>query len=393
MRRTIQTEIHGPPWHDRPEIPAPRHPQRRAWPRVPRRAVVAVAVVVGLVAAGRQAGAWRVRVAKLQAERAAAAATVRPVEAILQDIETAEQRSDIEAIERLCVALVTEHADDPILEPAYLRLVQARLKLGDGRGAQKALHELRRARPQSPLLPEAMLDLAAWQYRERAFSDAASSYTDLVALVTSGDGRAPLGEDTTPEPIIWRSKTLWNEHKRAERSRTELERLARFNQALCYEQGSDGESAMRAYERFLARFPQDAFVPEARFRMARLLEAENRTDEALQAYQEVHDDALAPAAFRCESVYRTGRLHQAARRFDEAIAAYRRALPLRPAENEFRLAALGELAALLETRDRAQALDVYRELSAASTPTAVRASALQRLTALGASPVTTTPAP
>jgi len=352
-----------------------------------------VLAVACIVMASRHAGTWRERIAARRAAAAATtAATPRVLEDVLREIEAAETAGDIVAIERLCVALVTHHAEHPVAQPAYLRLVQARLKRGDGRGAVAALYDMQAQFPSSSLLPEAVLDVAAWQYGERAFADAAGTYTDLVALVTRGDGRTPVLEDAAPEPVIWRSKALWNEHKRAERSRMELERLARFNQALCYEHAGDRESALRAYDRFLARFPQDAFVPEARYRMAALLEVEGRLPEALRTYEAVYQDALAPVAFRCESIYRVGRMHQSARRFDEAIAAYRQALPIVPADNEFRLAALGELAALVEGRDRDQALAIYRELSAsASAPAGVRAGALQRLAALGAA--APTPAP
>ena len=336
---------------------------------------------------------WRAQLEARSDERARAAVAM-PLEAIVRGIEAAEERGDIAAIEQFCDALVTHHAEDPLAEPALLRLVQARLKRGDGRGAARALQDLQTRYPKSELLAEAILDVAMWQFGERAFREAAGRYTDLVALVTSGDGRAPVFEDTAPEPIIWRSKKLWNEHKRAERSRTELERLARFNQALCYERAGDREAALRAYDRFLSRFPHDAHVPEARFRMAALLEAENRVAEALPAYQAVYSDALAPVSYRSESLYRVGRLYQTARRFEEATAVYRQALPLVPADNEFRLAALSELAALLETREPAQALAIYRELSASSASTAVRAGALQRLAAMGANatPATSPPA-
>jgi len=262
-----------------------------------------------------------------------------------------------------------------------LRLLQARMRLGDERGAQRVFQEFQRRFPQSRLLSEALLDVANWRFQQHSYREAANAYTDLVALVTSGDG-SPAGEDTAPEPVIWRSKARWKAHQRAERSRTELERLARFNQALAYEHGGDREAALRAYDRFVSRFPQDAFVPEARFRMASLAMEEGRTEVALAGYRSVYEDPLAAVAFRCESAYRAGRAYQSARRFDEAAAAFRATMPLQPADNEFRLASLGELAQLLEGRDRAHALTIYRELAKSSTSTGVRAVALQRLSAL-----------
>lgn len=351
---------------------------RRA--RVVVRSTLVCAALVGTAVLGKQLPVWIEHAPALRAAESPPA-VVQPLDVLLRAVEAAADSGATSDVEQLCATIVEQYPDHPVTEPAMLRLLQARIRLHDDRGALRAFQEFRHRFPRSRLLSEALLDVANWHFQQHAYRDAANTYTDLVALVTSGDG-SPEGEDTAPEPVIWRSKRLWNAHQRAERSRTELERLARFNQALAYEDGGDREAALRAYDRFVSRFPQDAFVPEARFRMANLAMAEGRTELALAAYRAVYDDPLAAVAFRCESAYRAGRACQAARRFDEAVAAYRATLPLQPAKNEFRLAALGELAPLIETRDRGAALAIYRELARASTSTGVRAVALQRLSAL-----------
>ena len=356
--------------------------QRRT--RVAVRSTLVCAALVATAVVAKQLPGWLERGS---ARRAAESApeVAQPLDTLLRAIETAADSGATRDVERLCATIVEQYPDHPVAEPAMLRLLQARIRLGDERGALHAFQEFRRRFPRSRLLSEALLDVANWRFQQHSYRDAANVYTDLVALVTSGDG-SPAGEDTAPEPVIWRSRTLWNAHKRAERSRTELERLARFNQALAYEDGGDREAALRAYDRFVSRFPQDAFVPEARFRMANLAMAEGRTAVGLTSYRAVYDDPLAAVAFRCESAYRAGRACQAARRFDDAVAAYRSTMPLQPASNEFRLAALGELAQLLESRDRKEALAIYRELAQSSASTGVRAVALQRLSALEVHP-------
>lgn len=354
--------------------PAPRRG------RVAFRSALVCAALVATAVTGKKLPGW-IEAATARRGAESAPAVAQPLDVVLRAVEAAADSGATVEVERLCALLVEQFPDHPVAEPAMLRLLQARMRLGDERGALRAFQDFRRRFPRSRLLSEALLDVANWRFQQHSYRDAANVYTDLVALVTSGDG-SPAGEDTAPEPVIWRSKALWNAHKRAERSRTELERLARFNQALAYEQGGDREAALRAYDRFVSRFPQDAFVPEARFRMANLAIAEGRTALALASYRAVYEDPLAAVAFRCESAYRAGRAAQSARRVDEAITAFRAVMPLQPANNDFRLAALGELAQLLETRDRAQSLAIYRELSHASTSTGVRAVALQRLSLL-----------
>jgi TolA-binding protein len=347
--------------------------------QVARRSLVLCGVLLAIVVAGKQVPRGLQRLETLRSANTPVI-VVQPIDTLLRAVEAAADTGGTGEVARLCAAILDQYPDHPVAEPALLRLVQARIRLDDERGAEAAMQMLRSRFPTSRLLTEALLDVASWRYQRGAYQEAAHAYTDLVALVTSGDG-SKAGEDTAPEPVIWRSKALWNAHKRAERSRTEIERLARYNQALSYENAKQHDSALRAYDRFVSRFPQDAFVPEARFRMANMLIAERRWQEALVHYRAVYDDPLAPVAFRCESAYRAGRALQAARRFEEAIVAYRVAVPLRPRDNEFRFAAMGELAQLIEPRDRQGALALYRELAGANVSPQVRAVALQRLEA------------
>jgi tetratricopeptide (TPR) repeat protein len=177
----------------------------------------------------------------------------------------------------------------------------------------------------------------------------------------------------------------WNDHQRQERSRAQLERLARFNQGLSFARGGDREAAVRAYDRFLARFPQDSRAPEAHFQVAVLQEEAGNLEDAVLHYTAVRA-AAAPGTpttpLQGESVYRAGRLLQTLRRYDDAIATLRLAHALRPSDDEFRLAALAELARLVEPREPLRALDIYRELAEHSTRPAWRAVALERLAVL-----------
>jgi len=303
------------------------------------------------------------------------------LDALVQQVESAAAAGRESEVQDACARLIAQYPDHPMVEPAYVRLVQGLVAAHDYSGAQRAFDAFRTLHPQSTLLPEALLDMAGWQYEIGRYEQASRSYTDLVAMVTNASF-VPEGEDTAPPPILWRSKQLWKEHQRRLRDRTQLERLARFNQALCYEQGGNTEAALRAYERFRARFPQDERTAEANFHEAAIHVAAGRNAEALARFVATADANMAPAALRSESVYRAGLLLQAARHTDDAIAIYRRAQTLRPVDDAFRIASLAALAQMLEDREPLRALDIYREIAECSTQPSLRAVALERLAVL-----------
>ncbi len=320
----------------------------------------------------------------LGAFNASAAGTANgpSLDALVQQVESAAAAGRESEVQDACARLIAQYPDHPLVEPAYVRLVQGLVAAHDYSGAQRTFDAFRTLHPQSTLLPEALLDMAGWQYEIGRYEQASRSYTDLVAMVTNASFVPEGDEDTAPQPILWSSKRLWNEHQRRLRDRTQLERLARFNQALCYEQGGNGEAALRAYERFRARFPQDERTAEANFHEAAIHVAAGRNAEALARFVATADAGKAPAALRSEGLYRAGLLLQASRRTDDAIAIYRRAQDLRPLDDSFRIASLAALAQMLEEREPLRALDIYREIAECSTQPSLRAVALERLAVL-----------
>ena len=355
----------------------PRGTTREPW-RL-RAALLSAVLVAGAWAASHPSAlvdwATRPRTATVVPDSVAA------LEVLVRQVEEASAVGDHAEVARLCDVIVEGYPDHPVAEPARVRLLQASMECGDVRAAERTLLDFRRRHPDSPLLAEVLLHVATWQYDRGEYRAAAQTWTDLVAAATR-NGIVTNGEDGTSRPVIVRSLSLWRKLKREERSRTELERLARFNQALCWERASDGDAALRAYDRFLARFPQDEQAPEARFRLASLLLQRDYVDEALEFYRAVYQDADADPEFRCESVYRAGRLQEQRRRTDAAVSIYGFALDLVPVDHPMRLAALAQLAQLVEQREPMRALAIYRELANTSSETAVRAVALQRLQVL-----------
>lgn len=307
-----------------------------------------------------------------------ASVDVEPIDALIQQLEVAATSGTLPEVERLCRLISTQHPDHPWAEPAHVRVLQTRVAAQDPAGALRAFQEFRLRYPQSTLLSEALLDLANCQYAASEYAAAARTYTDLVALTTNANVVTG-SEDTAPAPTIWRSMRLWKEHKRQERSRSELERLGRFNQALCYERGRNREAALRAYDHFLSRFPYDERVAEAHFHMAALLLDAGSGTAALAHFRAVYAETGAAGALRSESIYRAGQILQSLRRTDEAVSTYQLASAIRPADENYRLASLAEMANLIVARRPVDAMAVYREIAESSTQPAWRAVALEKL--------------
>lgn len=360
-----------------PAAESTRHPWHRSWRT--RAALLSLVLVAGAWAASHPTALsdWASHPREEDADHVAEA----PLEVLVRLVEEASAADRQDEVVRLCKAIIDGYPDHPVVEPARVRLLQASMEVGDVVGAERALQEFRRHHPDSALLPEVLLHVATWQYERGTYADAAQTWTDLIAAVTR-NGVASVEDDNAQRMVIVRSLSLWRKIKQEERGRTALERLARFNQALCWERSGDHEAALRAYDRFVARFPQDEHAPEARFRIASLLLERGHPEEALDFFRAVYEDVGAEPAFRCESVYRAGRLLESQRHPDAAAATYARALELGPPDNAMRLAALAQLAHLVEQREPMRALAIYRELASSSSDLAIRAVALQRLAVL-----------
>ncbi len=196
----------------------------------------------------------------------------QPVEVLLRRIDWSAANGQNAEVARLCEAFAVLHPESPLVKEARAQRIEALMALGDEAGVMDELHRYERDDPRGPQLREMLIDVASWQYERGAWRDAAQSYTDLVAVVTRADAWTN-GEDASPPPPLGRSLSRWRAHQRAERGRTETERLARFNQALAFERAGDFDAAERAYARFSARFPEDSLSVEARRRAAALTTA------------------------------------------------------------------------------------------------------------------------
>ena len=93
---------------------------------------------------------------------------------------------------------------------------------------------------------------------------------------------------------------------------------AMYNAAVQQHQRGSLNTAQRAFEDFLQRYPNHALSPEARFYLADGLEQEDRLQDAIAAFNQISE--LHPTALRVpDALYRIGLLHQQLGNRQEAV--------------------------------------------------------------------------
>jgi tetratricopeptide (TPR) repeat protein len=137
-----------------------------------------------------------------------------------------------------------------------------------------------------------------------------------------------------------------------------------------YERQAKGKEARAAFRRLATEFPDSALAAEARYREARLLQAENGWEAAVEAYS-----AVPPGPFRERAAFGRAECLRLGKRAEDAVAAYRALLKdvadatvkaqtwlglghaYRDAgANQDAIEAYGEVVKLTDTVDAAQAL-------------------------------------
>ncbi|MFQ5601173.1 MAG: tetratricopeptide repeat protein [Candidatus Krumholzibacteriia bacterium] len=301
-----------------------------------------------------------------------------PADALLRTAEAAHAGRNFEESARLYGLLVAQHPEHSAVEDALIARMHALTALGDAPAAQLALEEYRLLYPSSAKLPRLLLEMATWQYGASHYHQAARGYTDLIALMTRNERTRRPVEDTAPPSAAMR-KAIAREKRRLTAERTRVERLARFNLALCYEMEGKPRPALRSYERFVRRFPTDERTAEAQFRMGVLLLEAGRLGQAVQQFKSVCTAERAPVEFRAASIYHAGRCLEKLLHGEDARETYRLAIDVRPFDNDYRLASLSRLAQLLQKREPLRALDIYHDLAESNDHPVRRAIARQHL--------------
>lgn len=340
-----------------------------------RAAALCALLGVSLMAAGNPEQFWGIVGTLLPATWPDTPTLPATVQLRIADSEYA--KGHYEEAARRYTALLAQHPTRPLAEHASLSRIQTYVALGDLESAQIELESFRMRAPRHPALPRLLLDVAALHFRLGQYERAARNYTDVIALVTRFEG-VEVVEDSEP-PTPSRRRELHNEKLRQLAERTDIERTARFNLAVCYDMMDRDESALSAYKRFARRFPRDSRSAEAYYRAGILEQRARRLGAAVESFAMVWQAPQVPAHFLAASIYQAGRCLERQRRPDEAREVYRRALNLERRDDEHRNAALLRLAFLLRDHEPLSALEIYRDLADNSAGSVYRALARQHL--------------
>jgi TolA-binding protein len=343
---------------------------------------VCVLLGLGLAIAGHPEVFWAV------AERALPGSyegtPILPADLLLRTADAAHARGNYEASAQLNALLVTQHPQHPLAEEALIARVQALSTLEQRDAMRDAVEELRVMFPRSEKLPSMLAELGRRYFVNADYTEAARCYTDLIGLVTRYE-RAEIFPDDREQQLGPAMRRARHNEKLARLARrTELERLARFNLALCHDRSGKRRAALRSYERFVRRFPTDARSSEAWFRMGTLELESRHIDVAAEHFGKVYSTSVAPSEYRAASIYKAGRCLERLRRRDAARETYKLTLEMQPSDDPWRLASLTRLAALLRDPEPLRALEVYRDLAENSTHSVRRAVARQNLVELQA---------
>jgi len=300
-----------------------------------------------------------------------------PAEVLLRTAQAAHTQGRLQESARLYGLLLTQHPDHPLAENALAVRVQTLVALGKVEEAQASLRELEVRSPGSDALTAAMLEVACALMRQGQLQQALGVYTDVVAFTTQVE-LPRRHEDTVPNSWA-RRRAQYNAHTRTVAQRSRMERIARFDLAVCHDLAGNRAEALRAYERFVHRFPNDPRVPEAYFRMGVVARAMGRLEDAVQDFTQVWQAETTAAVFRAASIYQTGLCLEALQRDAEAREIFALAKALTPRQDPCRLAALHRLALLVRDVEPLLALEIYRDLAAHSADAVERALAQQEL--------------
>lgn len=331
---------------------------------------------VTLLAAGNPESFWGMASAVIPGMRPGTPTLPADVQLRIADTEFA--RGHFEEASHHYALVVTQHPTHALAERAALQQIQTHIALGDVDGAQSALGSFRVRAPRHASLPRLLLDVASLQFRGAQYERAARNYTDVVAMMTRFERDEASLPDDGPATHAER-RAQHNEKQRRLAERTEIERTARFNLALCYDMQGKDEGALSAYKRFARRFPRDVRSAEAYYRAGILEQRAERLDAALQSFALVWQAPQVPATFRAAGIYQAGRCLERQRRYDEARDIYRLALDLENVDDAHRLAALSRFAFLLRDSEPLRAMEIYRELADNRNDSVYRALARQHL--------------
>lgn len=299
-----------------------------------------------------------------------------PAALLVRTAEAAHAKGRLEEAARLYGLLLAQHPQHAWAENALALRLQTLVTLGRLEEAQRTLRQLQKRNPRSDRVAEALLEIAHARLLKGQLQQASRNYTDVVALMTHRDPFEDETHDSTPASAAAR-RARHKVRTRAQAQRTRMERVARFNLAVCQDLNRNRTAALSAYERFVRRFPTDLRAYEAYFRMGVLARETERLEQAVEYFAAVWQNEIAAADFRAASIYQGGLCLERLRRHDEARQVYALVTEMTSYGDAYRLATLTRLATLLRQHEPLRALEIYRELAEHSEHAVERAVAQQ----------------
>ena len=210
-------------------------------------------------------------------------------------------------------------AAGPLADEAAYRRAAAVSRAKGAEAAQAAYAELVKARPASAFAAAALYDLA-WALQEQKKRDAATERFDELARrfpkhALAGDARFRSGEMAYEVDAFDRAAAAY---EAALTAGVTFSNTVLYKLGWAYERQAKGKEARAAFRRLATEFPDSALAGEARYREARLLQAENGWEAAVEAYS-----AVPPGPFRERAAFGRAECLRLGKRAEDAVAAYR----------------------------------------------------------------------
>lgn len=155
-----------------------------------------------------------------------------------------------------------------------------------------------------------------------------------------------------------------------------LAKDAAMNVALCYKKAFRLDEAIKAYQNYVQLFPGDAKEMFARLQIGILYASKGDFQQAIADLGKIPSGAPE----RTEAQYRIGDAYENLHDDAKAKAAFRQLLSMEPCDNEYRIAGLLELAKMTEAAGSTEGLNsVYSSIASCSKNAQVKAAATQKL--------------
>ena len=310
----------------------------------------------------------------------------------------------------LCRALRSLRAKREVAEEAAYLLAQAYEGNGDGKQAYGSYQELRRSAPLSawdaparkavtalrdkfpelfqPATPDAQLAEADLLTREQAYGDAEKVYRNLLDQTPSGGFRARI--------LAGLGNLYRVQRKRDEAIPVFTEIVQSFSEsgeappalnqlAQIYWNRDEDAKALEYFKLMRDRYPKSPHADFAANASARIYESSGKTEEALNAYQNLAKQG-GEAQWREEGAWRAAWIYYFRKDDFKANAAFKRLAASKDA-NKYRLASLYWQA---RTAGRMQQIEdakrLYLTILGDGEESYYKAAATARLTAMGAMP-------